>query len=139
MQRRLLYWLGYVTFSLLVPIFIVNIKFPFTDFFEGKSTAYTISFGIIIVALMVFFFFRNRIVEFAKSFDKVSIFKGVVMWIVYVFPFAVAFLLLRLTSKYTAEFTFIFGWMTVSYMIGGVFHILVHKDKVDKFKKWVIE
>lgn len=139
MQRKLLYWLGYVVFSLLVPIFIVNIKFPFTDFFEGKSTAYTISFGIIIVMLMVFFFFRNRIVEFAKSFDRVSIFKGVIMWVVYVFPFAVAFLLLRLTAKYTAEFTFIFGWMTVSYMIGGIFHILIHKEKVDKFKKWVIE
>ena len=139
MQRRLLYWLGYVVFSLLVPIFIVNIKFPFTDFFEGKSTAYTISFGIIIVALMVFFFFRNRIVEFAKSFDRVSVFKGVIMWIVYVFPFALAFLLLRLTAKYTAEFTFIFGWMTISYMIGGIFHILIHKEKVDKFKKWVIE
>lgn len=139
MQRKLLYWLGYVVFSLLVPIFIVNIKFPFTNFFEGKSTAYTISFGIIIVMLMLFFFFRNRIVEFAKSFDRVSIFKGVIMWFVYVFPFAVAFLLLRLTAKYTAEFTFIFGWMTVSYMIGGIFHILVHKEKVDKFKKWVIE
>ena len=139
MQRKLLYWLGYVVFSLLVPIFIVNIKFPFTNFFEGKSTAYTISFGIIIVMLMLFFFFRNRIVEFAKSFDRVSIFKAVIMWFVYVFPFAVAFLLLRLTAKYTAEFTFIFGWMTVSYMIGGIFHILVHKEKVDKFKKWVIE
>jgi hypothetical protein len=139
MQRKLLYWLGYVVFSLLVPIFIVNIKFPFTNFFEGKSTAYTISFGIIIVMLMLFFFFRNRIVEFAKSFDRVSIFKGVIMWFVYVFPFAVAFLLLRLTARYTAEFTFIFGWMTVSYMIGGIFHILVHKEKVDKFKKWVIE
>ena len=139
MQRKLLYWLGYVVFSLLVPIFIVNIKFPFTNFFEGKSTAYTISFGIIIVMLMLFFFFRNRIVEFAKSFDRVSIFKGVIMWFVYVFPFAVAFLLLRLTAKYTAEFTFIFGWMTISYMIGGIFHILVHKEKVDKFKKWVIE
>ena len=139
MQRKLLYWLGYVVFSLLVPIFIVNIKFPFTNFFEGKSTAYTISFGIIIVMLMVFFFFRNRIVEFAKSFDRVSIFKGVIMWFVYVFPFAVAFLLLRLTAKYTAEFTFIFGWMTISYMIGGIFHILIHKEKVDKFKKWVIE
>jgi hypothetical protein len=139
MQRKLLYWLGYVVFSLLVPIFIVNIKFPFTNFFEGKSTAYTISFGIIIVMLMLFFFFRNRIVEFAKSFDRVSILKGVIMWFVYVFPFAVAFLLLRLTAKYTAEFTFIFGWMTVSYMIGGIFHILIHKEKVDKFKKWVIE
>ena len=139
MQRKLLYWLGYVVFSLLVPIFIVNIKFPFTNFFEGKSTAYTISFGIIIVMLMLFFFFRNRIVEFAKSFDRVSIFKGVIMWFVYVLPFAVAFLLLRLTARYTAEFTFIFGWMTISYMIGGIFHILVHKEKVDKFKKWVIE
>ena len=138
-MRRFLYWLGYVTFSLLVPIFIVNIKFPFTDFFEGKSTAYTISFGIIIVALMIFFFFRNRIVEFAKSFDRVNLLKGVVMWAVYVIPFAVAFVFLRLTAKYTAEFTFIFGWMTISYMIGGVFHILVHKEKVENFKKWVIE
>jgi len=138
-MRRFLYWLGYVTFSLLVPIFIVNIKFPFTDFFQGKSTAYTISFGIIIVALMLFFFFRNRIVEFAKSFDRVNLLKGVIMWIVYVIPFAVAFVFLRITARYTAEFTFIFGWMTVSYMIGGVFHILVHKEKVEKFKKWVIE
>ena len=138
-MRRFLYWLGYVTFSLLVPIFIVNIKFPFTDFFEGKSTAYTISLGVIIVALMLFFFFRNRIVEFAKSFDRVNLLKGVVMWIVYVIPFAVAFVFLRITARYTAEFTFIFGWMTVSYMIGGVFHILVHKEKVEKFKKWVIE
>jgi hypothetical protein len=139
MQRKLLYWLGYVTFSLLVPIFIVNIKFPFTNFFEGKSVAYTISLGAIVVLMMLFFFFRNRIVEFAKSFDRVSVLKGVTMWFVYVFPFAVAFFLLRLTAKYTAEFTFIFGWMTVSYMIGGIFHILIHKEKVDKFKKWVIE
>ena len=138
-MRRFLYWLGYVTFSLLVPIFIVNIKFPFTDFFEGKSTAYTISLGVIIVALMLFFFFRNRIVEFAKSFDRVNLLKGVVMWFVYVIPFAVAFVFLRVTARYTAEFTFIFGWMTVSYMIGGVFHILVHKEKVERFKKWVIE
>ena len=138
-MRRFLYWLGYVTFSLLVPIFIVNIKFPFTDFFEGKSTAYTISLGVIIVALMLFFFFRNRIIEFAKSFDRVNLLKGVVMWFVYVIPFAVAFVFLRITARYTAEFTFIFGWMTVSYMIGGVFHILVHKEKVDNFKKWVIE
>ena len=138
-MRKFLYWLGYVTFSLLVPIFIVNIKFPFTNFFEGKSTAYTISLGAIIVLLMLFFFFRNRIVEFAKSFDRVSLLKGVVMWLVYVIPFAVAFVFLRITARYTAEFTFIFGWMTVSYMIGGVFHILVHKEKVDKFKKWVIE
>ena len=138
-MRKFLYWLGYVTFSLLVPIFIVNIKFPFTNFFEGKSTAYTISLGVIIVTLMLFFFFRNRIVEFAKSFDRVSLLKGVVMWFVYVIPFAVAFVFLRITARYTAEFTFIFGWMTVSYMIGGVFHILVRKEKVDNFKKWVIE
>jgi hypothetical protein len=138
-MRKYLYWLGYVTFSLLLPIFIVNTKFPITDFFQGKSTAYTISFGVIIVALMVFFFFRNRIVEFAKSFDRVSLFKGITMWIVYVFPFALAFLLLRITARYTAEFTFIFGWMTVSYMVGGVFHILVRKEKVEKFKQWVVE
>jgi hypothetical protein len=138
-MRKFLYWLGYVTFSLLVPIFIVNTKFPVTNFFEGKSTAYTISLGVIIITLMVFFFFRNRIVEFAKSFGRVSLLKGVVMWIVYVIPFAVAFVFLRITAKYTAEFTFIFGWMTVSYMIGGVFHTLVHKQKVDNFKKWVIE
>jgi len=138
-MRRFLYWLGYVTFSLIVPIFIINIKFPFTNFFEGKSTFYTLSVGAIIVALMLFFFFRNRIVEFAKSFDRVNLLKGVVMWIVYVIPFAVAFVFLRITARYTAEFTFIFGWMTVSYMIGGVFHILVHKEKVEKFKKWVIE
>ena len=138
-MRKFLYWLGYVTFSLLIPIFIVNIKFPFTDLFEGKSTFYKLSIGAMIVFAMIFFFFRNRIVEFAKSFDRVTILKGIVMWIVYVMPFAIAFLLLRLTAEFTAEFTFIFGWMTVSYMIGGIFHILVHKEKVDKFKQWVIE
>lgn len=138
-MRKFLYWLGYVTFSLLLPIFIVNIKFPYTDLLEGKSTWYTLSLGAIIVMLMVFFFMRNRIVEFAKSFDRVSIFKGIVMWVVYIIPVVFAFLVVRLTAQYTAEFTFILGWMSVSYMVGGVFHVLVHKEKVDKFKKWVIE
>jgi predicted phage tail protein len=88
---------------------------------------------------MLFFFFRNRIVEFAKSFNRVTMLKGIVMWVVYITPFALAFALLRLTANFTAEFTFIFGWMSVSYMIGGVFHVLVHKERVDHFKQWVIE
>lgn len=138
-MRKFLYWLGYVTFSLLLPIFIVNLRFPFKDLLEGKSTWYKLSLGAIIVMLMVFFFFRNRIVEFAKGFDRVSIFKGIVMWVVYIIPVVFAFLVVRLTAQYTAEFTFILGWMSVSYMIGGVFHVLIHKEKVDKFKKWVIE
>lgn len=138
-MRKFLYWAGYVLFSLLIPIFIVNIKFPFTDLFEGKSTAYKLSLGFIIVLLMIFFFFRNRIVEFAKSFDRVTLLKGITMWVVYIAPIVFAFLVVRLTARYTAEFTFILGWMSVSYMIGGVFHTLVHKEKVDKFKKWVIE
>ena len=49
MKKKILLWLGYVTFSLIVPIFIVNIKFPFTDLFEGKSTWYKVSIGLIIV------------------------------------------------------------------------------------------
>jgi hypothetical protein len=138
-MRKFLYWLGYVTFSLIIPIFIINIKFPFTNFFEGKSTWYTLGVGIIIVMAMLFFFFRNRIVEFAKSFNRVTMLKGIVMWVVYITPFALAFVLLRLTANFTAEFTFIFGWMSVSYMIGGVFHVLVHKERVDHFKQWVIE
>lgn len=138
-MRKFLYWLGYVTFSLLLPIFIVNIKFPFTDFFEGKTTFYKLSLGIIIVLPMVFFFFRNRIAEFAKGFDRVSLFKGIVMWFMYIIPIVFAFVVVRLTASYTAQFTFILGWMSVSYMIGGVFHVLVNKEKVDKFKKWVIE
>lgn len=138
-MRKFLYWLGYVTFSLLLPIFIVNIKFPFTDFFEGKTTFYKLSLGIIIVLPMVFFFFRNRIAEFAKGFDRVSLFKGIVMWFMYIIPIVFAFVVVRLTASYTAQFTFILGWMSVSYMIGGVFHVLVNKEKVDKFKKWVIK
>ena len=138
-MRKVLYWLGYVTFSLLIPIIIVNIKFPFTDLLEGKSTWYKLSLGVIIVTIMTFFFFRNRIVEFAKGFDRVTVLKGITMWIVYITPIVFAFLVVRLTARYTAEFTFILGWMSVSYMIGGVFHTLIHKEKVDKFKKWVIE
>jgi hypothetical protein len=138
-MRKFLYWTGYTVFSLIIPIFIVNIKFPFTDFLEGKSTAYKLSLGAIIVMLMIFFFFRNRIVEYAKSFDRVTLLKGITMWFVYILPVVFAFLVVRLTARYTSEFTFILGWMSVSYMVGGVFHTLVHKEKVDKFKKWVIE
>ena len=137
MKRRILLWIGYVTFSLLLPIFIVNIKFPFTDLLEGKSTWYKLSLGAIIVFAMIFFFFRNRIVEYAKTFNRVDILRGSVMWAVYVAPFVIAFLLLRITAGYTAEFTFVVGWWTVSYMVGGIFHTLIHKHKVERFKDWV--
>ena len=139
MKRRILLWLGYITFSLLVPIFIVNIKFPFTDLFEGKSTWYKMSIGLIIVFAMIFFFFRNRIVEYARTFNRVGLLRGITMWLVYVIPFILAFMLLRITAGYTAEFTFVVGWWVVSYMIGGIFHTLIHKHKVEKFKEWVNE
>jgi len=138
-MRKFLYWTGYTVFSLIIPIFIVNIKFPFNDFFEGKSTPYKLGLGAIIVMLMIFFFFRNRIAEYAKSFDRVTLLKGITMWFVYILPIVFAFLIVRLTARYTAEYTFVLGWMSVSYMIGGVFHTLIQKEKVDKFKKWVIE
>ena len=139
MKKKILLWLGYVTFSLIVPIFIVNIKFPFTDLFEGKSTWYKVSIGLIIVFAMIFFFFRNRIVEYAKTFNRVDILRGSIMWLVYVTPFVIAFLLLKVTAGFTEEFTFVVGWWVVSYMIGGIFHTLIHKNKVEKFKEWVNE
>jgi len=139
MKKKILLWLGYVTFSLIVPIFIVNIKFPFTDLLEGKSTWYKVSIGLIIVFAMIFFFFRNRIVEYAKTFNRVDLLRGITMWAVYVTPFVLAFLLLQVTAGYTKEFTFVVGWWVVSYMIGGVFHTLIHKERVEKFKEWVNE
>ena len=139
MKKKILLWLGYVTFSLIVPIFIVNIKFPFTDLFEGKSTWYKISIGLIIVFVMIFFFFRNRIVEYAKTFNRVDILRGSVMWLVYITPFVIAFLLLKITAGFTEEFTFVVGWWVVSYMIGGIFHTMIHKERVEKFKEWVKE
>jgi hypothetical protein len=50
MQRRFLYWLGYVVPSLYLYQYSLSIlNFHLLDFFEGKSVAYTISFGVIIV------------------------------------------------------------------------------------------
>jgi len=48
-------------------------------------------------------------------------------------------LLLKVTAGYTSEFTFVVGWWVVSYMIGGIFHTLIHKERVEKFKEWVNE
>ena len=100
---------------------------------------YKISIGLIIVFAMIFFFFRNRIVEYAKTFNRVDILRGSVMWLVYITPFVIAFLLLKVTAGFTEEFTFVVGWWVVSYMIGGIFHTMIHKERVEKFKEWVNE
>ena len=139
MRNKILYYIGYYLFALALPLIFINAKFPITGFFEGNSTWYKLSLGILISVPFVFLFLRKRFVEWAKSFDRVTIFKGFGMWITYVSPLAVAFILVALTARYTQEFTFILGWSLVSYMVAGVFYVLLKKDKVEKFKKWVNE
>lgn len=138
-MRRVLYNIAFYTFALVLPIFFINAKFPITGFFEGSSTWYKISLGVLITVPFVFLFFRKRFVEWAKSFDRVTWLKGFSMWVTYVSPVAVVFLIVAMTAAYTEQFTFILGWSTLSYMIAGIFYVLLKKEKVEKFKKWVIE
>lgn len=136
-MRRVLYYIGFYTFALVLPLFFINAKFPFAGFFEGNSTWYKLSLGVLISIPFVFFFLRKQFVEWAKSFDRVSWLKGFSMWLTYVSPVAIVFLIVALTARYTQQFTFILGWSMLSYMVAGVFYVLLKKQKVERFKEWV--
>lgn len=136
-MRRFLYYVGFYTFALILPLVFINEKFPFAGFFEGNSTWYKLGLGMLIAIPFVLLFFRKQFIEWVKSFDRITWLKGFSMWLTYVSPVAVLFLIVALTAKYTQQFTFILGWSMLSYMVAGIFYVLLKKQKVERFKEWV--
>jgi len=90
-----------------------------------------------VALLLLLTFARKKIVKWVKGFDKVTWFRSIFMWIVYIFPSAFALAIVAVTYNYGEAFLYIFGWTFVSHMLAGVFQIRAEKAKVENFKRWV--
>lgn len=135
---RAMYNVIYVFFALAVPLLVFNASFPFVNYLDMpphfQRTVWGL-FGIIITLV----FFGKTILEWVKSFDRVTWLKGIFMWIVFVAPAGFGFVLLNLTSEYASEFAYILSWTFLSHMVAGLFKVLAAHEKAKAFKKWVLK
>jgi hypothetical protein len=135
---RALYNAIYVTFALFIPLAVFNDSFPFINYFDMPVEWRRSIWGLFALIITVFFFGKN-IIEWVKSFDRVTWLKGIFIWIVFVAPAGLAFVLLRITSDYAAEFAYILSWTFLSHMVAGFFKVLAANEKAKNFKKWVLK
>jgi hypothetical protein len=135
---RALYNAIYVTFALFIPLAVFNDSFPFVNYFDMPPEWRRSVWGLFALIITVFFFGKN-IIEWVKSFDRVTWLKGIFMWIVFVAPAGLAFVLLRITSEYATEFAYILSWTFLSHMVAGFFKVLAAHEKAKAFKQWVLK
>lgn len=135
-MKRFWYTLLYTLFALIVPLIGLNAYFPFITILS-KPLAYKIGVFGTVAVLIVLVFFRKHILKWVRGFDRVTAFRGIAMWITYVFPSVAMFGLIILVSNYSETFIPVFGILAGSHLIAGVFDVLKEKAKVDNFKKWV--
>lgn len=135
---RALYNLIYVTFALFIPLAVFNDSFPFVNYFDMPLEFRRSVWGLFALIITVFFFGKN-IVEWVKSFDRVTWLKGIFMWILFVAPAGLGFVLLRITSSYAQEFAYILSWTFLSHMVAGFFKVLAANEKAKAFKQWVLK
>jgi hypothetical protein len=135
---RALYNVIYVFFALAVPLAVFNNSFPFVNYFEMPLEWRRSVWGLFAL-IITFVFFGKNIIEWVKSFDRVTWLKGIFMWIVFVAPAGLAFVLLRITSDYATEFAYILSWTFLSHMVAGFFKVLAAHEKAKAFKQWVLK
>lgn len=128
--------MGFITFALVTPLIVLNHHFPFVSFVE-RSAQYQLSVIGVIGLLIILTFFRKQIVRWAKSFEQVTVFKGIAIWLVHIFPTLFAFLIIFFATKYAETLVPVFGFTFISNMIAGVFLALYESERAEDYRKWL--
>jgi hypothetical protein len=135
-MKKFWFYAGFITFALATPLIVLNHYFPFVTFFE-KPPEFRLSVIGIVGLLIILTFFREQIVKWAKSFEQVTVFKGIAIWLVHVFPTFFAFLIVFFATRYAERLVPVFGFILMSNMISGVFLALYEKERAEGYKKWL--
>jgi hypothetical protein len=135
-MKKLWFYIGFLTFALATPLIVLNHYFPFVNFFE-KPPEFRLSVIGIVGLLIILTFFRAQIVKWAKSFEQVTVFKGIAIWLVHVFPTFFAFLIVFFATRYAELLVPVFGFTLISNMISGVFLALYESERAEDYKKWL--
>lgn len=135
-MKKFWFYIGFMTFSLAVPLIVLNHTFPFVTFLE-KPPEFRLSVIGILGLFIILTFFRAQIVKWAKSFEQVTVFKGIAIWLVHVFPTFFAFLIIFVATRYAEALVPVFGFVVISNMIAGVFLALYESERAEDYKKWL--
>jgi len=135
-MKKFWFYTGFITFALVNPLIVLNHYFPFVTFFE-KPPEFRLSVIGIVGLLIILTFFRAQIVKWAKSFEQVTVFKGIAIWLVHVFPTFFAFLIVFFATRYAERLVPVFGFILISNMISGVFLALYESERAESYKKWL--
>lgn len=135
-MRKFWFYIGFVFFSLVTPLIILNHYFPFISILD-RPPQFTVSVIGVVGLLMILTFFRKEIVKWAKSFEEVTVFKGIAIWLVHVFPTLFAFLVIFFATRYAEQLVPVFGFSFISNMIAGVFLALYERERTEDYRKWL--
>jgi hypothetical protein len=135
-MKKVWFYIGFIIFSLALPLVVLNHYFPFFTFVETPPE-YTLSVIGVIGLLVILTFFRKQIVRWAKSFEEVTVFKGIAIWLVHIFPVLFAFLIIFFATRYAERLVPVFGYSLISNMIAGVFLALYERERTEDYRKWL--
>jgi len=135
-MKKFWFYFSFVFFTLVTPLLVLNHYFPFATIFT-QPPEYKLSFMGVIAFFFVVTFFRKQIVAWVKNFEQVTIFKGIAIWLVHVFPTLFAFLIVFFATQYAQRLVPVFGFTLISHMIAGVFLALYEKERNEDYKKWM--
>ena len=135
-MKKLWFYIGFITFALATPLIVLNHYFPFVTLFETPPE-FRLSVIGIVGLLIILTFFRKQIVKWAKSFEQVTVFKGIAIWLVHIFPTFFAFLIVFFATRYAERLVPVFGFILISNMISGVFLALYERERAEDYKKWL--
>lgn len=135
-QGRAFNLLMYTLFAIVTPLVALNYWFPLYKI-VNQTKVIQIGVGGFVALLIILAFARKKIVNWVKSFDRVTWFKGLFMWLVYIFPSAFALVVVAITYKYGEQFLYIFTVTFASHMLAGLFSIRAEQAKIARFKKYI--
>jgi hypothetical protein len=124
LKKHLIFFYLYVTFSVIIPIFVIAQKYNLISTVNIPETqSVKLSGALIIIIIIIFLFIKNRFNEIGEWY-KNSAFKhfgdGLIMPIILV----VFFLITSVSVNHIDRLLYIFRWSMIFNLVGFIFRTL---------------
>lgn len=131
MKKVILNYIAYVILSLIIPCYLISMKY---QVFETiKNPRVQLLGGFTIITIVVFFFIRGQINDIIESIEDGK-FKSIVKRTKSVSILLIMLLVLKVAKVHVANAEFIITWSLVSNLIASYFYV-EYREELLKFKK----
>lgn len=120
MKKVIIYYILFVIFALGVPIYLISTRYQVFD--KIQTPEVQLLGGFMIIAIVVFFFFRGQVKDMIEEMDSSKL-KSIIKRLSSVSILLLLLFVVKIAKVHAGNAEFILTWSLISNIIASVFFV----------------